>query len=101
PKESRHASGSRYHGAGSDDQRPSQISGRLGAHMFDAPSPIRAKIIIAKAVPLRINDSLQRGLQRHPLGGLDLNLKDGELHALAIIATGLGDPAQTTSAAFI
>src|SRR5687768_10915070 len=89
----------RFAGLGSDDQWSVQISGGLGPDMFHAARPVRAEIIVAKAVMLRLDDGLETRLQLCPLRGIDLDLEDRELNALAVILAGAGDLTQAFLAA--
>jgi hypothetical protein len=82
----------------SDDERATEIGDGLGSDVLDPASPIRAEIIVAQAVPLAIDDRFESRLERCPLGGIDLDLKDPILDALSEIAAGFGDPPQAPGA---
>src|SRR5690606_11381187 len=85
--------------ARSNDQRPAQVHGRLGADMLDAAAPVRAEIIVAEAVAVGIDDPLEPRTKGRPLGRIDLYLEYRELHALAEVRAGAGDAAQAADAA--
>lgn len=78
-----------------DDQGTMQIKGGLGADVLNAPLPMLPEVIKAQAILGRINQVSQALFQKCPLRGINLNFKDGILHALTIVTTRLGDPPQT------
>jgi len=57
------ACGSRVRANCLQDQRRIKIGRRLGADVLDAVSPIRAKIVIAQAIRLLVDDSFQPRFQ--------------------------------------
>src|SRR5208282_4267951 len=77
------------------DERIVHIYARLGADMLDPPFPVRSQIIVSQTVRFHINDLLELGLERHPLGRLDYALEDAELDALPVIETGFRYLAQS------
>jgi hypothetical protein len=83
-------------GPASNDQGSAKIEGRLGADMLDAPPPIRPEKVIAKAVVFTLDQAFQPGSQAGPLRRINLDLEYRILHALAMVAAGLGDPPQTS-----
>jgi hypothetical protein len=76
----------------SNDQRSAKINRRFGPDMLDAPVPIGAEKVVAKAIVLGIDQTFQSRFQAGPLSRIHLDLEHGILHALAVIATGLGNP---------
>src|SRR5690606_35584731 len=51
----------------SDDEVPTQICHGFGANMFHAAAPIGTQVVVSKAVPFCIDDTLKTGFQYRPL----------------------------------
>ena len=77
----------------SENERTVEINCWLGADVFDPPTPFAAQMIVAQAIGFGINDALETCLQSRPLRRVDLDLEQGELHALTEVTTSLGDTA--------
>src|SRR5690606_11486113 len=68
-----------------------EVGSRLGANMLDSATPVGPKIVVSKAVCLRIDEGLEPRLQSRPLCRIHLDLEHRILNALAEILTGLGN----------
>src|SRR6266404_7168156 len=62
--------------------------------MFDAPLPIRPKIVITKAIVVWLDQAFEFRSQLGPLCRINLDLEHRKLHALTIVAANPGDTSQ-------
>ena len=78
----------------SNNERSFDVVAGVGPMVLHLVLPIRAEVIEAQAVGLRIDDVKQAAFEHHELRRVNLALENRILHALAIIETGLGSAAQ-------
>jgi hypothetical protein len=63
--------------------------------VLDFVMPVATKMIETKAIRFWINDVEKLGFEGNELRGVNLALEDGILNTLAVVETGLGDPAES------
>ena len=85
-----------YFGFASIDECAIVVSGRLYADVFDTPPPVCAKHVEAQRVLISVYLLDQAVPQCCPLGGVQLALEHGKLHALAVVEASSGDSAQAS-----
>ena len=83
---------------GSNEQRPFRIKRRFRPMVFDASLPFRSEKIETQAVMFQVCESQQVRPEGDPLIVGQEALKDGVLHALAVVQASFGDVAEAALA---